>query len=414
MARRAQNAAAVPAQNPVNVLAQFHGLQPATFNGQGDPRIVEEWIRSLEQLFEAMNCTEQERIQCAQLQMIGDAGLWWFSYWQIRTVEEKQALTWFGFKQIVKEKYYPSYYRAQMEREFLDMEQEERSVDEYEREFTRLAFFVPYLVDTDEKRARRFRDGLRDVIRNHLAGHGELSYVETVSRAQQIDASIKQKSQRVPKTTVNPPAQPLVQQMPNQQANAKNKRKWKAHQDERRNLPRGQGQAGQQPQQVPNCGTCGKPHRGECLAGRDICYNCRKPNHNARNCPDRRQNQQGQQQQTQNIHPQARQANVYALNQAEVEEHSGTMSGILILNNVPVFALFDTGATHSFVLDKCLEALTKGVSTIDPLEISLASGKKIVTNSIVKNLNLSIGGKILEANASVIEMRDFDLILGMD
>ncbi|CAA0837945.1 Unknown protein, partial [Striga hermonthica] len=245
----AQNAAAVPAQNSVNVLAQFLGLQPATFNGQGDPRIVEEWIRSLEQLFEAMNCTEQERIQCAQLQMIGDAGLWWFLYWQMSTVEEKQALTWSGFKQIVKEKYYPAYYRAQMEWEFLDLEQEQRRVDEYEREFTRLAFFVPYLVGTDEKKARRFRDGLRDVIRNHFAGHGELSYVETISRAQQIDTSIKQKSRRVLKTTVNPPVQPLVQQMPNQQENAKNKRKWKARQDERKNRPRGQGQAGQQPQQ---------------------------------------------------------------------------------------------------------------------------------------------------------------------
>ncbi|CAA0828786.1 Unknown protein, partial [Striga hermonthica] len=79
------------------------------------------------------------------LQMTGDVGLWSFSYWQMRIVEEKHALTWSGFKQIVKEKYYPAYYRAQMEREFLDLEQEERSVDEYEREFTRLAFFVSYL-----------------------------------------------------------------------------------------------------------------------------------------------------------------------------------------------------------------------------------------------------------------------------
>ncbi|CAA0828924.1 Unknown protein, partial [Striga hermonthica] len=93
----------------------------------------------------------------------------------------------------------------------------------------------------------------------------------------------------------------------------------------------------------------------------------------------------------------------------------GTMSGMISLCDVPIFALFDTGATHSFVSAKCLEAIgVRGVSAIDPLEISLASGRKIVTSSLAEDLSMSIGGRTLEVDAFVIEMRDFDLILGMD
>ncbi|CAA0831289.1 Unknown protein, partial [Striga hermonthica] len=44
----------------------------------------------------------------------------------------------------------------------------------------------------------------------------------------------------------------------------------------------------------------------------------------------------------------------------------------------------------------------------------LASGRKIVTSAKASDLSLSIGGRVLTADAFVLEMRDFDLILGMD
>ncbi|CAA0840340.1 Uncharacterized mitochondrial protein AtMg00860, partial [Striga hermonthica] len=109
------------------------------------------------------------------------------------------------------------------------------------------------------------------------------------------------------------------------------------------------------------------------------------------------------------------QARVYAIDQAEAEQHPGTMSGMLILNDITVFALFDTGATHTFISRRCLDAIGVHVSTaVDPLEVSLASGRKIVTSARATDLSLSIGGRVLSTDAYVLEMRDFDLILGMD
>ncbi|CAA0840054.1 Unknown protein, partial [Striga hermonthica] len=94
---------------------------------------------------------------------------------------------------------------------------------------------------------------------------------------------------------------------------------------------------------------------------------------------------------------------------------TGTMSGMIMLNNIPVFALFDTGATHSFISRQCLDAIgVHAITAVDTLEVSLASGRKIVTSTKASNLSLSIGGRSLSTDAYVFEMRDFNLILGMD
>ncbi|CAA0839508.1 Unknown protein, partial [Striga hermonthica] len=91
-------------------------------------------------IFEVMECPDRYRVVCAQLQLTGDARLWWNAYWCMRP-GEKAGCTWDMFKELVRDKYYPSYYWAEMERQFLALQQGTRTVDEYEREFTRLAAF---------------------------------------------------------------------------------------------------------------------------------------------------------------------------------------------------------------------------------------------------------------------------------
>ncbi|CAA0822271.1 Unknown protein, partial [Striga hermonthica] len=105
----------------------------------------------------------------------------------------------------------------------------------------------------------------------------------------------------------------------------------------------------------------------------------------------------------------------YTVEQAEAEQQPDTMSRMVIRNNVPVFALFDTGVKHTFISRRCLDAIgVRAITAIDPLEVSLASGRKIVTSAKASDLSLSIGGRVLSTDAFVLEMRDFDLILGMD
>ncbi|CAA0843217.1 Unknown protein, partial [Striga hermonthica] len=149
------------------VVAQFHDYHAEKFSGQGDPRIIDKWIQGLEFIFEVMECPDRYRVVCAQLQLTGDARLWWNAYWSMRP-GEKAGCTWDMFKELVRDKYYPSYYQAEMERQFLALQQGTRTVDEYEREFTRLAGFAPDLVRTEAQRAQRFIDGLYPAVRHNI------------------------------------------------------------------------------------------------------------------------------------------------------------------------------------------------------------------------------------------------------
>ncbi|CAA0806344.1 Unknown protein, partial [Striga hermonthica] len=240
------------APTQATVVAQFRDYHAEKFSGKGDPRIVDEWIQGLEFIFEVMDCPDRYRVVCAQLQLTGDASLWWNAYWSMRP-GEKAGCTWDMLKELVREKYYPSYYGAEMERQFLALQQGTRTVDEYEREFTRLAAFVPDLVRTEAQRAQRFIDGLYPAVRHNIVGHRTQTYARAVSIAQEVDASIRREAVR-DRAQPSAPVQPFA--APPAQPVKEKKRKGKGAQTDRRTRQR------QQP--IPLCPTCGRLHRGEC------------------------------------------------------------------------------------------------------------------------------------------------------
>lgn len=78
-----------------------------------------------------------------------------------------------------------------MENEFYNLKQGGMTVIEYERRFNQLSRSAPQLVDTEDKKARKFKRGLRANIRNIISGHGEMTFAETFRRAQEIAASME-------------------------------------------------------------------------------------------------------------------------------------------------------------------------------------------------------------------------------
>ncbi|CAA0812674.1 Unknown protein, partial [Striga hermonthica] len=207
---------------------------------------------------------------------------------------EKAGCTWEMFKDLVCEKYYPTYYRAEMERQFLSLQQGTRTVDEYEREFTRLAAFVPDLVRTEAQRAQRFIDGLYQAVRHNIVGHGTQMYARAVSIAQEVDASIRREAVRdqfQPSALAQSSSVPPLPALPSTQPPKNNKRKGKGALADKRTRRR--------LQQIPQCPTCGRLHRGECRFGQDVCYYCHEPGHFANRCPKKAQQPQQPPQQQQ-------------------------------------------------------------------------------------------------------------------
>jgi hypothetical protein len=67
--------------------------------------------------------------------------------------------------------------------EFLDLEQGNRSVFDYTRQFNTLAQYVPYHINTDEKKANLYREGLTVHLQERLGLSPNLSYIELASAA---------------------------------------------------------------------------------------------------------------------------------------------------------------------------------------------------------------------------------------
>ena len=79
-----------------------------------------------------------------------------------------------------------------MELKFIELRQENSSVIEYERKFTELARFVPEYVNTDEKRAKRFQQGLRPRIRSKVAMFELSTYDVIVQKSMIVEGESEQ------------------------------------------------------------------------------------------------------------------------------------------------------------------------------------------------------------------------------
>ena len=73
----------------------------------------------------------------------------------------KHSMMWALFKTLFLEKKFPRVKREEKEMEFISLKQRNLSLVEYERKFDKLSRYAPHLMDTEERKARRFEKGLR-------------------------------------------------------------------------------------------------------------------------------------------------------------------------------------------------------------------------------------------------------------
>ncbi|XP_022897447.1 uncharacterized protein LOC111411117 [Olea europaea var. sylvestris] len=159
---------------------------------------------------------------------------------------------------------------------------------------------------------------------------------------------------------------------------------------------------------IPQCPKCEKVHRGECLFGKNVCYRYGQEGHFAPNCkayPPKKDLEQGKKVR----------AKVFTLTQEEAKEDSNVMAGILLIFELPAYVLINSEATHSFVSTTFIAKSCVAYEKIDSLlEISIPSGRIMNTNQIAKAVKLEMNGKELKADLYLLDMKDFDVILGMD
>jgi hypothetical protein len=111
---------------------------------------------------------------------------------------------------------------------------------------------------------------------------------------------------------------------------------------------------------------------------------------------------------------QVRQGRVNFATLAELPEGAPIMTGTFSIDYKPVIILFDSGATHSFISDKCgarvgLDSCqTKGSYMIS------TPGGKISSNQLIRYVPIQLGSKVIKTNLILLHLEGMDIILGMD
>ncbi|KAL0561557.1 hypothetical protein IC582_001991 [Cucumis melo] len=137
----------------------------------------------------------------------------------------------------------------------------------------------------------------------------------------------------------------------------------------------------------PLCTTYGKHHLGRCLFGTRTCFKCRQEGHTADKCPMRLTG--GAQNQGAGA---PHQGKVFAINKTEAERADTVVTGTLL------------------VLGRY--ALVEPLYHV--LSVSTPSGENMLSKEKVKACQIEIAGHVIEVTLLVLDMHDFDVIMGMD
>ncbi|XP_074357198.1 uncharacterized protein LOC141696934 [Apium graveolens] len=142
----------------------------------------------MEKAFTLTQVSDDLKTDCASYFLKGEANYWWES---TRVLEREGHVSSTRFTELSLEKYFPDYLQNQLEVEFLELKQDERSVLEYQAKFTELARLVPEYVSAETQKAKRFQQGLKFEIRSGVVALQLKTYPSVFQAALAIESDQK-------------------------------------------------------------------------------------------------------------------------------------------------------------------------------------------------------------------------------
>jgi len=97
------------------------------------------------------------------------------------------------------------------------------------------------------------------------------------------------------------------------------------------------------------------------------------------------------------------------------EDPHAVISGMLLVNTLPVIVLFDAGATHSFINPDTASQMNCGCTELDvQLHVTTLVGTVYQTERVARNCTTLISGRLFRGDLVLLGIRGYDVILGMD
>ncbi|KAL0551527.1 hypothetical protein IC582_010616 [Cucumis melo] len=362
------------------------------------------WLSSLETIFRYMKCPEDQKVQCAVF-MLTDRGTAWWETTERMLGGDVSQITWQQFKESFYAKFFSASLRDAKRQEFLNLEQGDMTVEQYDAEFDMLSRFAPEMIATEAARADKFVRGLRLDIQGLVRAFRPATHADALRLA--VDLSLQERANSAKTagrgSTSGQKRKAEQQPVPVPQRNFRPGSEFRSFQQK-------PFEAGEAARGKPLCTTCGKHHLGRCLFGTRTCFKCRQEGHTADRCPLRvtgiAQNQGA---------GAPHQGRVFATNRTEAEKAGTVVTGTLPVLGHYALVLFDSGSSHSFISSAFVSHARLKVEPLHHvLSVSTPSGECMLSKEKVKACQIEIAGHVIEVTLIVLDMLDFDVILGMN
>ncbi|XP_074290624.1 uncharacterized protein LOC141617340 [Silene latifolia] len=96
------------------------------------------------------------------------------------------------------------------------------------------------------------------------------------------------------------------------------------------------------------------------------------------------------------------------------EDDAHVITGSFLVNNVPTFVLFDSGASHSFVSSSHAKSMGLGKFVSVKDEVCIPSGESVSCGKLYKGVSMVIRQVDLPVDLLEFHMDSFEMIAGMD
>ncbi|KAA0054800.1 reverse transcriptase [Cucumis melo var. makuwa] len=385
-------------------LRDFRKYNPKTFDGSMDnPTKAQMWLTSIETIFRYMKCPEDQKVQC-EVFFLEDRGIAWWETAERMLGGDVSKITWEQFKENFYAKFFSANVKHAKLQKFLNLEQGDMTVEQYDAEFDMLSRFAPDVVRDETARTEKFVRGLRLDLQGIVRALRPATHADALRIA--LDLSLHERAD--PSKAAGRGSAVGQKRKVETQPDVIPQRTLRSggvFQRHRRELTA----AGRTLRELPACTTCGRVHGGRCLAGSGVCFRCRQPGHTADMCPRKPF-------ETTPPQPSAfQQGRVFATTRQEAERAGTVVTGTLPILGHYAFVLFDSRSSHSFISSVFVQHVDLEVEPLGSvLSVSTPSGEVLLSKEKIKAYRVEIANHMLDVTLLVLDMQDFDVILGMD
>ncbi|XP_031116619.1 uncharacterized protein LOC116020274 [Ipomoea triloba] len=356
-----------------------------------------------------------------------------------------------AFKDALREKFYPEHVRTAKYEEFLHLRQGNRTVQEYYTDFINLARVALALVPDERGKAGKFIRGLNFETQKNLSVFrcqtldGAYDRAASHCLVQQLQREVTKKGKRRNEENQQQGEKKPKYSHPGQNRNFHRKGGPRNHNGYHDQRNQNQGQRNQKVDRHYHCKGCGKDHPGVDCEGNGVkFFNCNKIGHHAFECYARKdgngsgQNQNknggnngknvrgGNQGNNQNGNKNGGNNNahngnggnggqrrIYVINKVQAKA-SDVVTGTFFVHFVPALVLFDSGATNSFVSTAFIKKIGVAPTSEVKIAVKIPTGSAVACKYVHKDVLIDINGVNFPANLIEFELKDLDVVLGMD